>query len=610
MNPRRLALLAACCGLAGWLASCNEDIVEIVGPGFQPGLDLDQRFVRELPIAGDSQIFAVWIETSGEAWVAGSKGLILHFDGSTWRREATGIAATLAGLTRAADGTLLAVGAGGTVLRDRDEHWMVERTPTGSALRAVAAADGLVWVAGNDGTLLQRDQSGWHRVVAPTDLNLTCIAVRGDSLVVGDALGTVWLRNGEAWSSLGEPGSGGVMDLAFTASGRLICSDRGGLHERRQDDWDALLTRSWMPSGLAIVGETVFCGGIYRVDLSVEPPEVERWAMGGDFRLAMAGPELGLAATIDGNIYWYRRDQDDWHLDPRSDRYPSLVSLRDGTVLLQTGQALLAREDAGWNPRLELPEPGPGIPLVVNWPVSGESWSDVFLVQTDIRSRLWAVWHFDGVAWQEQDVIEDKPYVYRPAVLSARGLLLSAAEKIYLGDRSGWRQTPGLAGAQTWRMVQTGSGQIFAFDLFQNLHDDPDTLYRYEDGAWQQALVYSDFVLEDVSGKYPEALYLLGYHSYRVYRAAAGDSLGAPIFYDLGELGGCDTFAEGEDVVYLALGHQGYVYRLGLGEEDGPATYLAGPLGLPITQMTVEPDGGLLVQTSYDGIYRLPAGSF
>jgi hypothetical protein len=102
LSPRRLALLAACCGLAGWLASCDEDIVEIVGPGFQPGLDLDERFVSELPITGDSQIFAVWIEPSGEAWVAGSEGLILHYEGRTWRREATGTEATLAGLTRAA----------------------------------------------------------------------------------------------------------------------------------------------------------------------------------------------------------------------------------------------------------------------------------------------------------------------------------------------------------------------------------------------------------------------------------------------------------------------------------------------------------------------------
>jgi ligand-binding sensor domain-containing protein len=153
LNLRRLGLLAACCGLAGWLASCGgESIVEIVGPGLQPGLDLDERFVRELPITGDSQIFAVRIEPSGEAWVAGSKGLILHYDGSTWRREEAGTDATVAAMTRAADGTLLAVGAGGTALRDREGHWMVESTPTASALRAVAAADDLVWAVGNSGT--------------------------------------------------------------------------------------------------------------------------------------------------------------------------------------------------------------------------------------------------------------------------------------------------------------------------------------------------------------------------------------------------------------------------------------------------------------------------
>ena len=96
------------------------------------------------------------------------------------------------------------------------------------------------------------------------------------------------------------------------------------------------------------------------------------------------------------------------------------------------------------------------------WDVCGETWSDVFLVQSDLYGRFWAMWHFDGSAWREHDVIEDKPYVYRPAVLSTRGLLLSAAGKICLRDQSGWRQTPGLPGRHTWRMVQTGNGQIFA----------------------------------------------------------------------------------------------------------------------------------------------------
>jgi hypothetical protein len=46
----------------------------------------------------------------------GTRGTILHWDGSAWTPETSGTASTLAGVWGFADGTAWAVGQGGTIL--------------------------------------------------------------------------------------------------------------------------------------------------------------------------------------------------------------------------------------------------------------------------------------------------------------------------------------------------------------------------------------------------------------------------------------------------------------------------------------------------------------
>jgi hypothetical protein len=61
---------------------------------------------------------AVWVRAADDVWVVGSNGVILHFDGGAWTREASGTDDNLLGIHGAGD-TLWVIGAGGDVRRRR-----------------------------------------------------------------------------------------------------------------------------------------------------------------------------------------------------------------------------------------------------------------------------------------------------------------------------------------------------------------------------------------------------------------------------------------------------------------------------------------------------------
>jgi photosystem II stability/assembly factor-like uncharacterized protein len=70
-----------------------------------------------LPL-GTTEIKAVWARGPSEAWIVGTKGLILHFDGRAWNREASGTDETLVAV-HGAGRLVWVVGEQGTFLRRR-----------------------------------------------------------------------------------------------------------------------------------------------------------------------------------------------------------------------------------------------------------------------------------------------------------------------------------------------------------------------------------------------------------------------------------------------------------------------------------------------------------
>jgi hypothetical protein len=106
-----------------WSAPSNGDLwaigAEKVGPGFD-GYPLVLRrgagHWDKLPTPqAEGYLLAVWGDRDDNVWAVGTKGLILHWDGTTWSQEESGVVQALRSI-HGAGGTAWIVGDLGTVL--------------------------------------------------------------------------------------------------------------------------------------------------------------------------------------------------------------------------------------------------------------------------------------------------------------------------------------------------------------------------------------------------------------------------------------------------------------------------------------------------------------
>jgi len=116
--------------------------------------------------------------SSNDIWVVGDRGVIRHWDGSTWKAPGNDLGtATLNGVWATSPTSAWAVGAYGTVLNWNGTTWSkVEQNLTSELLTAVWAANPTdVWVTGGSGSLLHWDGRTWAKVENPSRSGLYSI---------------------------------------------------------------------------------------------------------------------------------------------------------------------------------------------------------------------------------------------------------------------------------------------------------------------------------------------------------------------------------------------------------------------------------------------------
>lgn len=108
---------------------------------------IDQRTERFAACEENTPLFAIDGNAQGQAWAVGDDGLILHFDGQHWQREASSTDINLRAVLCAPDNRVYAAGAEGTVLmRNQDGLWISLECPLSSGFHALLMLD--------DGSLL------------------------------------------------------------------------------------------------------------------------------------------------------------------------------------------------------------------------------------------------------------------------------------------------------------------------------------------------------------------------------------------------------------------------------------------------------------------------
>lgn len=164
----------------------------------------------------------------------GSGGLILHYDGSSWSRVTNGDKHDLWWVETFADGTAIAAGSGGTILRDKgDGAGFVRDVTPGLGSQTIYG----VWGSGSDdlwavggfagrwGFLWHWDGESWTNQELPDGLPLSAdgelpalFKVWGraaDDVWVVGGNGTILHYDGAAWSVI----DGGTDQLLFTVHG-------------------------------------------------------------------------------------------------------------------------------------------------------------------------------------------------------------------------------------------------------------------------------------------------------------------------------------------------------------------------------------------------------
>jgi hypothetical protein len=148
---------------------------------------------RDLP----EGLLSVWGRGADDVYAVGSDAgegpLVLHYDGQSWERLATGVRGDLWWVNGRAEGSIFMVGAAGMILRYDGTSFTRMDTPadTGTVFGVWMAAEDDVWAVGGSG---DREGFAWRYVgTAWAPIDLPGIDGRGLFKVWGNGPDDVWL---------------------------------------------------------------------------------------------------------------------------------------------------------------------------------------------------------------------------------------------------------------------------------------------------------------------------------------------------------------------------------------------------------------------------------
>lgn len=264
------------------LAACDSQ------HGTTPSDDGWQLVQRDLPGA----LLSVWGRADDDVWAVGADArdgsgpLVLHFDGSAWTREATGLTqGDLWWVFGTSDGTIYFGGNGGVIVRHRADTYEVMDTPgTGTVYGLWGAGPDDVWAVGGDsdasgGFAWRLVGDGWQAEASlPADVPANAALWKA----YGTAADDVWLvgSNGVAlhWDGAAlTPGETGVGSSLFTVH------EHGGL-------WAAV---GGLASGIIVESDD----GMGWHDVTPTPPPM------GLAGVTLGDDGTGVAVGFEGTVY-------------------------------------------------------------------------------------------------------------------------------------------------------------------------------------------------------------------------------------------------------------------------------------------------------------------
>ncbi len=178
-------------------------------------------------------LYAIAVSYLGGLFLAGRDGTILELDtlNGWWSFQTSGTTNSLYGLARAPaafNGTLVAVGAGGTIVGYDGKKWSTETSGTTNTLFSVGKVPLLAanYAVGAGGAILHYDGLSWQAQSSGTtnDLHFVMVLDSTDIYAVGGN-GTILRSNGSTWSPIPVSGLTATLraaDISVDTTGTVI----------------------------------------------------------------------------------------------------------------------------------------------------------------------------------------------------------------------------------------------------------------------------------------------------------------------------------------------------------------------------------------------------
>jgi hypothetical protein len=144
-----------------------------------------------VPSGTTADLLGVCTLADGSALAVGRAGTVLRWDGSAWAREDAGTHEDLYAVCATPTGAIAVGGnldVGGTSLisEHRDGRWVPTRSPVQSLLLAIHASADRVRACGFNAALVEHRPDGWRELAPPTNAHLFGIgAIDGHPLACG-----------------------------------------------------------------------------------------------------------------------------------------------------------------------------------------------------------------------------------------------------------------------------------------------------------------------------------------------------------------------------------------------------------------------------------------
>jgi photosystem II stability/assembly factor-like uncharacterized protein len=287
-----------------------------------------------LPYRSVGRLNGVALGADGTLLAAGEYGTILRSTdkGAIWSLVDRKTEYNLKSITIGADGTALAAGDYGTILRSTDKGatWSLVDQKTEYNLRSITiGADGTALAAGEDGTILRSTDKGlsWKLGVKQTEQWLWSITLGSNGTALSVGTGGTILRsidNGSSWKSVNSKTRETLTSITLGADGTALTAGDNGTILRTTDKG-----ASWKP--VDSKSRTLFAS------------------------ISQGTDDIALVAGVDGSIFRSTDKGTTWNpVDSKTRK--TLISIAlgaDGTALVVGLEGTIIKSADGglsWNP--------------------------------------------------------------------------------------------------------------------------------------------------------------------------------------------------------------------------------------------------------------------